>query len=236
MEYDTETCTFKLSKAELKALVEHCSTDKTRETINTALFEAAGGHARVVATDGHRLLRAERDIAANGSARGTVSRDVLVSAGRLLRTAHHELRISVGPKVHRLVAVDTRTNAECGYLEVPIKDVAFPTYSQIIPEFSGAGQSGDTVGVLGVNAGYLASVLLVAKAVGGGSYPVAMMLPSAEFAPLVLTAGAADETRWTVIIMPLRLVESAANWGSAASEDKQSPPEEASRFGDGFSA
>lgn len=113
---------------ELLARAEHAiSEDETRMHLNSLLFESTAETLRVVATDGHRLCRADAAASAGSwtalVARRTIEHLLKVAGAK---GAAAETRITVGKKIARFTA---------GPVDILCKlvDARFPPYEQVIP-------------------------------------------------------------------------------------------------------
>lgn len=177
-----------VTKAEIKALLEHVSKDTTRPHLSGALFKL-NGKATAVATDGHRLARCE--VAAAGQAvwECLVPRDALERAAK---SAGAKDTISVRPG-----------KLSIGDVAVPFKedpDVKFPPYEQVIPsERPEKAHSG-----VAINPAYLASLNVIGKSIGERTTNARVFPGNGDLDPVVFEVGAHGEYPWTVVVMPMR--------------------------------
>jgi DNA polymerase-3 subunit beta len=122
----------------LVALIETTSfavsPDETRPHINSALIEWKGQSLRMVATDGHRLAYAARQVA------GTAESSILIplKALREVRQLAEDVAASAGEQVIKLVtswrhAFLTANAAQSMTFGLKIVEAVFPPYEQVIP-------------------------------------------------------------------------------------------------------
>lgn len=179
--------TVSLTKAELRALVTHSSTDETRPRVNAILFNATERCA--VATDGHRLAICEAD----GDAAPWSYLMPRAAAETALRAPKAEVYI-LNTVSQDLTAFD-KQNRKIGTFDARKVDAQFSPYRQVLGTPSDRGVS------QGFNAAYLADVALVtAAAPESGRMNGVVFHPGAgELDPAHFTSG-----RWTVVLMPMR--------------------------------
>jgi len=177
-----------ITKAEIKALLEHVSKDTTRPHINSALFKL-NGKATAVATDGHRLARCEVDAAGQSAWECLVPRDALE---RVAKAAGAKDTVSVRPG-----------KLTIGDVAVPFTsdpDVKFPPYEQVIPsERPEKGHGG-----VALNTAYLASLNVIGKAIDGRTPSARVFAGDGDLDPVVFEVGASGDYPWTVVVMPMR--------------------------------
>lgn len=203
--------TFSITKAEIKAVISHASSDSTRPIINAVAFEASGYVSRITATNGRTIIVCERILERQGafSPRLLPLCD-LIKAARMLRTNKHKIRIIFSDGGARMVVADG-DNEECGCVESKLVDAMCPAYDRVIPRFDNEnGQGGGGAGIVRLSAKYLASVALIAKAVEDNDDGVHMMVGGRSLDPVVITAG--RDTEWTLVIMPVRIEQIPAGF------------------------
>ena len=181
------------TKAQLKALVAHASTDTTRPHVSSVYFNASEGAA--VSTDGHRMAVCEGE----GRAPWTylVPRDAAETALRAKGAETFILNVATFDvcafdKANRKIATIPAEQPKNG----EGKPVAFPPYRQVMSTPSDRGVS------QGCDARYLADVRLVAEAVPSSArtYGVVFHPGPGSLDPAIVKVGP-----WTVMIMPMRL-------------------------------
>jgi len=104
------------------------SSDETRPHLCAVLFEVAKGRARMVATDGHRLAKIEREWKSQVS----ITPPILVPRRGIVEIQRHLEGItgSVELGVHQ-AHLFVRTDG--AVLSVKLADAAFPPYEQVVP-------------------------------------------------------------------------------------------------------
>lgn len=210
-----------ISKAEALALVEFASTDETRLHLNCVAFDWAEGS--VVATDGHRLVRANSQ-PKHEAPMTLVPRDALVRAAKACKrktfailVVPGELRVlDCGPlRPEGFIGDDAPDATGLGTFTESVihfrsPDVAFPPYEQVIPtldaqhadSYQGYGENSGThprSKRFGANANYLCSLALVATAAGHDG--VEVNPGPSEMDPILVRVGDA----WTAVIVPMRI-------------------------------
>lgn len=223
------------TKPEIKAIATYASRDATRFRLNGVFLELVDDKTiRAVATDGRRLaiLEGERTPESRSFEPVIVPLDSLTQAAKSLSRKTHRLRVTVDGTEIALAAVDIPgkprgfSRDSCDLPTTPLAtltvkaiDYQFPLYRQVVPAHTGNGRTGTRDGApvptWGVNLDYLDALTLVRKAMDsvGESDPGAIVItPYAELEPLVVIAG--RYSRWTVVIMPMRIVgDLARNFG-----------------------
>lgn len=181
------------TKAQLKALVAHSSTDVTRPHVCAVYFNAAEGAA--VSTDGRRMAVCEGE----GRAPWTylVPREAAETALRAKGAETFILNVATFDvcafdKSNRKIAAIPAEQPKNG----EGKPLAFPPYRQVMGTPSERGVS------QGFNARYLADVRLVAEAVPSSArtYGVVFHPGPGSLDPAIVKVGP-----WTVVLMPMRL-------------------------------
>ncbi|MEK6607203.1 MAG: DNA polymerase III subunit beta, partial [Myxococcota bacterium] len=104
------------------------STDETRLHLCGVLLEAVGGHARMVATDGHRLAKIERDWKSGPeiSPAVLVPRRALLEIRRLIESIDGVVQMGLAQGTLFLRAGEAVLSAK-------LADAVFPPYEQVIP-------------------------------------------------------------------------------------------------------
>lgn len=186
------------TKAQLKALVAHSSTDVTRPHVCAVYFNAAEGAA--VSTDGRRMAVCEGE----GRAPWTylVPREAAETAMRIKGAETFILN----PVSQDLAAFDKVSHKIATIPATAPTGATFPPYQHVTsaPATSHARQ--------GFNARYLADIRLVTDAVTDSAGRVRFYPAEGELDPAQFRVG-----RWTVYLMPMRLdpTEEAAVTGKA---------------------
>lgn len=198
-----------LSKAEVRALLAHASTDTTRPHLNAVYFD--GRDTVAMATDGHRGLVAKGTGEA-GQWHTLVPYEALknASAGKAAT-----LRVTVTGMAGSIVALDKKgapiatVAYEWPYRESTYKGVTTREHGEFPPLKTVMPRGEKTGSLTGVNAEYLAGVALVQDAAREASdarcVGAIVLPPSDALGPLKFIVGA-----WTVTIMPMRIGEEAA--------------------------
>jgi DNA polymerase III sliding clamp (beta) subunit (PCNA family) len=177
-----------VTKAEIKAILEHASKDETRPHLSAALFKL-NGKATAVATDGHRLARCEVSAAGQSVWECLVPRDALERAAK---NASAKDTVSVRPG--RLTIGDVAVP----FAENP--EVKFPPYEQVIPrDRPEKGHGG-----VALNTAYLASLNVIGKAIDGRTPSARVFAGDGDLDPVVFEVGAGGDYPWTVVVMPMR--------------------------------
>ena len=125
--------TFRISAPELSSLIEHTrfaiSTEETRYYLNGIFFHAKDGVFLAVATDGHRLAKAEMPAPA-GTTDMTgviVPRKTVTELYKLLETTDNECEVSLSDsKIEFSINGATLTSK--------LVDGTFPDYERVIPQ------------------------------------------------------------------------------------------------------
>ena len=191
------------TKAQLKALIAHSSTDIARPHVNAVHFDART--LRAVSTDGHRLAILDGE-GVKGEWSYLMPRE---SGETALRAKGAETFIL--DTVRGDVCAFDKANRKVGTFEaaqpkhadtkdekgnvVPGTVFAFPPYQQVATAPTVGGDRRRQ----GFNAGYLADVALVATAAGSPLLGVMFYPGEGE-----LDAGIFVTGKWTVYIMPMR--------------------------------
>lgn len=112
----------------LSKTVYAASTDETRPHLASVQLEAVGGRARMVATDGHRLSKSERDWKTGPelSPPILIPRRAVLEIKRLIEGMDGNVDIGVH-QGHLFV------RAKEAVLSVKLTDAVFPPYEQVIP-------------------------------------------------------------------------------------------------------
>ncbi len=146
------------TKAEVKALAAHASTDATRQHLNAVLVDFAAGAA--VTTDGHRLAKCNSAQPFPDAEPCLIPLDAWERAGKLCRKACQGVIVVREGQTARLVAVDQAPAARdsaasfaaelakgepiplpfvLGTVECRQPDAVFPPYGQVIPGLEAQG-------------------------------------------------------------------------------------------------
>jgi hypothetical protein len=177
-----------ITKAEIKAILEHASTDATRPHLAGALFQL-NGHAIAVSTDGHRLARCKVPAAGQAAWECVVPRAALERAAK---TASVKDMISVRPG-----------KLSIGDVAVPFEqnpDVKFPPYEQVIPRE----RPEKCHGGVAVNPAYLASLHVIGKSLNERTTHARVFPGDGDLDPVVFEIGSGGDYPWTVVVMPMR--------------------------------
>ena len=128
------SCEFSLAASELKALIHTTrfaiSTEETRYYLNGIYLHHADGHAlRAVATDGHRLARAQMGLPGGAETMPSVilPRKIVGELEKLLDDFEGEVNVMLS---------DNRARFKIGETQISSKliDGTFPDYQRVIPE------------------------------------------------------------------------------------------------------
>jgi DNA polymerase III subunit beta len=110
------------------------SSDETRAHVNSALFEWAGDHVRMVTTDGHRLSKMESTVTGT---QATATMLIPLKAVTELRRLAEEARAEGSTMIS---ISQNGPNAFFGVagmqFSVKLVDAQFPPYQQVIPAFT----------------------------------------------------------------------------------------------------
>ncbi|HEY5639757.1 MAG TPA: hypothetical protein VIY27_12510 [Myxococcota bacterium] len=177
-----------ITKAEVKALLEHASKDPTRKHLCGALFKL-NGNATAVTTDGHRLARCEVSAAGQSAWECLVPREALE---RAVKNAGAKDTISVRPGKLTIGDVAVPFNED--------PDVKFPPYEQVIPRE----RPEKCHGGVALNPAYLASLHVIGKSIGERTTNARVFPGDGDLDPVVFEVGAHGDYPWTVVVMPMR--------------------------------
>lgn len=134
---------FSLSSKDLKRLIDKTqfaiSSEETRYYLNGIFFHAmeSGGHMmlRAVATDGHRLARAEMPAPAGaaGMPGVIVPRKTVAEVQKLIEDPAQEVEIEISPAKARFTFGGPASNGGRTVLMSKLIDGTFPDYMRVIP-------------------------------------------------------------------------------------------------------
>jgi len=148
-----ENGTFEATIAELRAVTSYASADFTRVNIASVCFDT--GRGRVVATDGHRLIKIDaakstepRDNETKEAVEHLVNAKKLQAALKGLGSKRTKVRVTPGDKGFTIESGDVQA-------ALPKVDATFPPADQVIPTIASMPQPAACVGF---NAFYLAAL------------------------------------------------------------------------------
>jgi hypothetical protein len=205
----------------LKAALSHASADHARPQLAGVLIES-GYRLRVVATDGHRLLRYDV-IGAAGTGSGhallpaETAKRFLAAIQDALKAAAKALRdeliaeITISRTISRTTAPTsvgawTATLTSAGVtVTLPTTDEQFPPYARVIPAWAlqaegFTGADCERAGVARLDSRYLAEALAVTARVPGGASAVADIVVRGALDPICLSRTGDAESVLIVIM------------------------------------
>lgn len=215
--------TLEMTKAELRALLAHASTDETRPHLHAVLVEPGTCPPRVWACDSHRaavVVAQCHDTV--GSAEKTVvvvDRTPLDQALRLAGGTGRTIRLRFGPPADAPEGTVTVLGAPPGMISIDVidgqtgaptgasfwstrVDAQAPPLDNVLPDPDPT--PGPRAPFVHLHPAYLADVRHVVAAAESDPHPhastagVRFYSPTGEVDPVALTCGA-----WTVVIMPM---------------------------------
>lgn len=215
-----------MSKADLVALLAFASKDETRRHLCGVYFDPSNG--RAVATNGH-VLAIAKNCGTFDAPPFILGRDALQRAAKVCGSGMMIEIVAPAGDEPKPAAVVRVTVDRCAGGPGPVETVAcvdatFPPVDAVVPSLGQYGaedarSAGEplpnhTTGdeqptarcapVMGFDAEYLALLALPRKAIGGRSMGVALRLPTDALSPAVATCES-HETRWTMVVMPMRV-------------------------------
>jgi DNA polymerase III sliding clamp (beta) subunit (PCNA family) len=180
----------------LPVLIRHASTDDTRPQLGCILATCdAGGRLRLVATDGHRLIRVDSRV--DGPCDGPET-DILIPLASAKRA------LSAIKALSKWLRADGHAEITATGISYPgggaawdVVDEQFPPYAKVIPVDY---LTRETTGHIGVRVAYLGDL----ASITGGSGAVRMHI-GAPLDPIVLEVERPGLCEVLAVVMPMRV-------------------------------